>query len=257
MRSISGPNALNATSASFSAIALHRGAALLLLGGVCARTGHSSAPVVHVPLSMAPLLARSSVVAQDFGALLHDNPGGFADVNFRVGDALFAAHRAILSARSEYFRVMLTGRCRESSGDGREVPLSGVSAAAFRAVLAWLYTGRVELPGDCSAEMEMLEACSLFMLTDLSILLVEHIVLSLEAQTVLAWLQVALKLAAVPEVAPLRAACVSFLTAQLAARGPAAERLMAELRAAEGLPQSILFDLLESAALGKRARAPE
>jgi hypothetical protein len=68
----------------------------------------------------------------------------------------FPAHRAVLAARSEYFRGLLLSGMQEGSGQ-QEIPLEEVSAGAFRVVLRYLYTAAVpaweELQGtETSAE---------------------------------------------------------------------------------------------------------
>jgi hypothetical protein len=122
-RAVGGPNRGQACSAHFAAAALLREGSLLLLGGLCPRSGQSLAPAMHVPLAASPLVARGS--QSSFDALLTDDPGGFADVRFRVsGGELIAAHRAILCSRSTYFLAMFSSSFKEA-GCG-EVPLPTV-----------------------------------------------------------------------------------------------------------------------------------
>jgi hypothetical protein len=69
----------------------------------------------------------------------------------------FPAHRAVLAARSEYFRGLLLSGMQEGArgagGGGREIKLGEVSARAFRVVLRYLYTGEVPSAGE-EAESE-------------------------------------------------------------------------------------------------------
>lgn len=69
-----------------------------------------------------------------------------ADVTFKVGGEEVLAHRALLAGRSDYFRTMLSSGFREG-GAGAKVDVEDTTAAAFRAVLRYLYTEAVDLEG--------------------------------------------------------------------------------------------------------------
>jgi len=71
--------------------------------------------------------------------LLHD--AEFADISFVVGGKKIWAHKAILVAQCEHFRVMFGCNMRESRES--EIVIEGWSEIAFTAVLEWIYTGRV------------------------------------------------------------------------------------------------------------------
>lgn len=73
---------------------------------------------------------------------LYANPD-FSDVTFMVEGQRLRAHKLVLAARSEYFRAMLFGGLNESST--AEIQLKGISAVAFRTLLKYIYTGKVEL----------------------------------------------------------------------------------------------------------------
>ncbi|XP_012728669.2 kelch-like protein 23 [Fundulus heteroclitus] len=71
--------------------------------------------------------------------------GLFTDVTLQCGDSgqVFHCHRALLAARSSYFRVMFTADMRERSD--RVVKLSGVDCAVLGALLDYVYTARVRV----------------------------------------------------------------------------------------------------------------
>ena len=71
--------------------------------------------------------------------------GVFADVTLRCADSaqVFHCHKALLAARSSYFRVMFTADMRERSD--RVVTLSGVDRGALAALLDYVYTARVRV----------------------------------------------------------------------------------------------------------------
>jgi sugar lactone lactonase YvrE len=77
---------------------------------------------------------------QDYGKLVEAPE--LADVVLVVEGERFAAHRAVLAARSEYFRGLLLSGMQEGSGQ-QEIALKEVSAGAFRVVLRYLYTAAV------------------------------------------------------------------------------------------------------------------
>jgi hypothetical protein len=74
----------------------------------------------------------------DMEALL--NGAATADVTFVVDDTRIQAHRAILAARSEYFRAMLTSGFSEGQGIAHEISISDTTPEAFKALLRYLYT---------------------------------------------------------------------------------------------------------------------
>jgi len=71
----------------------------------------------------------------------------FADTTFEVEGARITAHRALLVTRSDFFRGMLKSSCREAQ-PGAIIQIGETTAAAFRKVLAFLYTDTLELDDD-------------------------------------------------------------------------------------------------------------
>jgi len=85
-----------------------------------------------------------------FGADFRDLVGSteFADVVFQLDDgSLFPAHKAILAARSKYFRTMFTGGMQESTA--KEVRLQWVSKEVFHILMVYLYSATA----DCEENM--------------------------------------------------------------------------------------------------------
>ena len=62
----------------------------------------------------------------------------FADVTFDVSGTCITAHRAVLGARSEYFKAMLTSGFKEQQ-DGK-ITIEDTTPGAYRALLRYLYT---------------------------------------------------------------------------------------------------------------------
>lgn len=69
--------------------------------------------------------------------------GEYSDVCFVVHGESLPVHRCILSARCEYFREMFTGKWMHRKTIHISNPL--VTVKAFKAVLEYLYTGRLEI----------------------------------------------------------------------------------------------------------------
>ncbi|GLC42140.1 Ankyrin repeat and BTB/POZ domain-containing protein 1 [Pleodorina starrii] len=69
--------------------------------------------------------------------------GGSAIVTVKVGDRAFAAHRAVLSARSEYFRRLLEPGSGFAESGAAEVYMSEVDPEAFGWLLTCMYNGPV------------------------------------------------------------------------------------------------------------------
>ena len=76
-------------------------------------------------------------VASDLLLALEDEE--FADTTFDVEGTFIKAHRAVLVVRSEYFRSMLKSGGRTAQ-PGAVIPIRGTSPAAFRKLLAFLYS---------------------------------------------------------------------------------------------------------------------
>jgi leucine-zipper-like transcriptional regulator 1 len=86
-------------------------------------------------------------------ALLVNNPHTMTDVQFACGTdgTIVHAHAAILVARSEFFRALLTGRLREGSNRGtsnnnndQPIPLPHVDAPVFIKVMEYVYTDSID-----------------------------------------------------------------------------------------------------------------
>ncbi|CAH8680767.1 unnamed protein product [Schistosoma rodhaini] len=67
----------------------------------------------------------------------------FSDVVLVVQNTRFPAHRAILAARSEYFRALFYGGLAESSSS--VVYLNDINVIAFKSILNYIYTGQMKL----------------------------------------------------------------------------------------------------------------
>ena len=87
-----------------------------------------------------PIGVPPASLVQDFARLINDPT--LADCSFLVEGQQVYAHRAILAARSEYFRVMLCGGMRESTG--APIEIADVSHAVFLKVMEFLYTDTVD-----------------------------------------------------------------------------------------------------------------
>ncbi|VDO96632.1 unnamed protein product [Heligmosomoides polygyrus] len=94
------------------------------------------------------LIDDSAAIVEDMDALISDRD--LSDVTFVVEGERIHAHRVILAARCEYFRQgnasllpMLYDGLKDSSE--AEIQLEGTNALAFRTLLRYIYTGRVEV----------------------------------------------------------------------------------------------------------------
>eukprot|EP00029_Vermamoeba_vermiformis_P009001 TRINITY_DN4359_c0_g1_i1.p1 TRINITY_DN4359_c0_g1~~TRINITY_DN4359_c0_g1_i1.p1 ORF type:complete len:731 (-),score=131.48 TRINITY_DN4359_c0_g1_i1:347-2539(-) len=97
---------------------------------------------------------------------LTDNAGRWADIKFMVQGKEIVAHKAILCANSEYFRVMLTGGMKESQMEVIEVQ-DDITFEAFAATLQFLYTDNVEV--DVNYALDILPVASLYNLQRLKV----------------------------------------------------------------------------------------
>jgi len=91
---------------------------------------------------LRPVGVPSPSLLADFRRLIDDVET--ADVCFLVESVEVHAHKAILAARSQYFRAMLfNGHMRESSSKDAPIELKDVSHSVFLKVLEFLYTDTV------------------------------------------------------------------------------------------------------------------
>ncbi|PNW85133.1 hypothetical protein CHLRE_03g173165v5 [Chlamydomonas reinhardtii] len=106
-------------------------------------------PLLPRQLEAAGAAGRPSPrsLAADLGVLLDAQPDGTSDLSISVGERRFPCHRAILSARCDYFRQRLAG---DAFADGRapELELPDADPDAFALLLRWLYTGAAHVPAD-------------------------------------------------------------------------------------------------------------
>ncbi|KAG2452026.1 hypothetical protein HYH02_003064 [Chlamydomonas schloesseri] len=109
--------------------------------------GVPPAATAALPAAPAGLPPPRSLPA-DLGALLDAQPDGTADLVIRVGERCFHAHRAILSARCDYFKQRLAAGGGFTDGCAAELELPDADPDAFALVLRWLYTGGAHIPAE-------------------------------------------------------------------------------------------------------------
>eukprot|EP00854_Cymbomonas_tetramitiformis_P002827 gene2827-3624_t len=125
---------------------------------VASGTSHSVA--VLLPRYIAPETSFEEDIAQ---GMMHDPT--FADVEFVVSDAdeggapvSVMAHKAMLCARSEYFRRQLTGSLREAGAGSASVRIEVVDIPswAFQIVLHWIYTDKLPVIDHSTAPAKLI-----------------------------------------------------------------------------------------------------
>ena len=109
------------------------------------------------PLSAMEGAQRVALNAQalsDFTSLLSDDASS-SDVSFVVEGRTHRAHRCILTARCEAFRVMFNSSMREglNGSSCAQVPIHEVSHAAFGCMLQYVYGGAVDVPEEVAVEL--------------------------------------------------------------------------------------------------------
>lgn len=78
------------------------------------------------------------------------------DITIQVSEQLFSCHRAVLCARSQYFRAMLSGSWMESSR--QVITLQGLGPEEMEILLQFMYGAIVDLPSGASASQVVLAA---------------------------------------------------------------------------------------------------
>ncbi|KAF5909403.1 AP2-interacting clathrin-endocytosis protein-like, partial [Clarias magur] len=78
------------------------------------------------------------------------------DISIQVGERVFSAHRAILCARSQYFRAMLCGSWMESSRQC--ITLQGLGSDEMEVLLHFMYGAIMDLPPGTNVSQVVLAA---------------------------------------------------------------------------------------------------
>ncbi|KAM6921179.1 BTB/POZ domain-containing protein 8 [Xenentodon cancila] len=96
--------------------------------------------------------------ASGLGADLLDlyQRGEQCDIAIQVAEQVFSCHRAILCARSQYFRAMLSGSWMESSRQC--ITLQGLGPDEMEILLQFMYGAIIDLPSGASASQVVLAA---------------------------------------------------------------------------------------------------
>ncbi|PWZ52078.1 BTB/POZ and MATH domain-containing protein 1 [Zea mays] len=111
-----------------------------------------------------PLDLPPSNIGSHLGLLLDSTAS--SDVTFVVDGERFAAHRAVLAARSPVFNAQLFGSMADATMTS--IPLHGISAATFRAMLRFMYTDAC--PEEADDYSDLLAAADRFDLDRLKLL---------------------------------------------------------------------------------------
>ncbi|CAH1791881.1 unnamed protein product [Owenia fusiformis] len=82
-------------------------------------------------------------LSENIGALFENED--YSDIILLASGVEFHAHRVILASRSDYFRALLFGGLRESQPGVSTIELKDTTPDAFRHLLKYIYTGRVNL----------------------------------------------------------------------------------------------------------------
>jgi hypothetical protein len=122
-------------------------------------------------------------VLEDMLHMLADD--AFADVTFEVEGARITAHRAVLVSRSAYFRGMFMSPCRETR-PGAVIVVHGTTSAAFRSLLAYLYSDSLELDDD--VVIDVMQKAREYQLTRAFNMCVRYCRLHVQSTTVVPWL---------------------------------------------------------------------
>jgi hypothetical protein len=161
---------------------------------------------VTVPL---PLVRGSSVgvsaAAGDVVETRHGTVPGHGDVMFVVDGRHVRLHRAILAARSEYFRNMFSNGFHESSA--AVITLSDITYPVFIALIRFLYTDQLPPPCAEALVLPLLQQSQKMGLTRLSCLCQRQLEARLDPQNAAAMLEAA----DTHHALPLRASCLRYI----------------------------------------------
>ncbi|XP_062227476.1 BTB/POZ and MATH domain-containing protein 1-like [Phragmites australis] len=92
---------------------------------------------IHIVKEAPSIMVPPSDMQQHLGNLLLTKE--LADVEFRVGEETFPAHRIVLGARSPVFKAQLYGPMKEGT-TSNIIRIDDMEAQVFRALLTFIYT---------------------------------------------------------------------------------------------------------------------
>lgn len=97
--------------------------------------------------------------------------GLYHDLIIEINGELLKAHKCVLAARSEKFNVMLLSDSinsfREQSTNKMTVNNEMLSAATFKSMLQWIYTGECEMSDNSMEILTLLGLTDEYLLPDL------------------------------------------------------------------------------------------
>lgn len=140
--------------------------------------GHSQRPKLNVP---------DCTLTTDLSNLLRDQT--FSDVKFDVHGEEFAAHKAIMAARSEVFSAMFATHSNFAEAQNGSVKIVDVEKDVFREMLNFIYTGKVENLNQMADEL--LAAADKYALTRLKVMCEEALCSNLTTENVASVLMLA------------------------------------------------------------------
>jgi len=140
--------------------------------------GHSQRPKLIVP---------DCTLTTDLSNLLRDQT--FSDVKFDVHGEEFAAHKAIMAARSEVFSAMFATHSNFAEAQNGSVKIVDVEKDVFREMLNFIYTGKVENLNQMADEL--LAAADKYALTRLKVMCEEALCSNLTTENVASVLMLA------------------------------------------------------------------
>lgn len=119
-------------------------------GGPCPRANRIQGTAIRDVDAVHGIVVKQSQKRVDHSHHVANNlltllrSGANSDVTFVVGGKVFNAHRIVLAAQCDYFRLLLFGNMLEAN-PGVEVEVSDASPDSFHFLLEYLYCGRLDL----------------------------------------------------------------------------------------------------------------
>ncbi|CAH1795268.1 unnamed protein product [Owenia fusiformis] len=181
-------------------------------------------------------------MAVDLATLI--NSDLFCDVIFDIDGHKVCAHRAILAARSEYFRAMFCDGMKESSGQYRgpfvkkAIPLPEISYNAFMGILSYLYTNNLKQDLHPFVLVELLRAGDRLNMETLRHLAIFYLNGKMKVKNVVDIYREATE--KLPILDDVRSMCLDFISYNFAA--------VTKSRAFCNLPQDLMLEIIQQTA---------
>eukprot|EP00347_Sterkiella_histriomuscorum_P021639 403333279 len=109
--------------------------------------------------------------------------GNYSDIDLIVNGETIKAHKCILIARSDKFRVMLQNQMKESIENRVDIKIDNIKFENYKLLIQWIYQGECDLPDSVKDLLELIQLTDEYLLPDLQKVCEEQIIELMDYQS--------------------------------------------------------------------------